>query len=103
MFFALIVVSFVVLPEGAALTAILGLVAVVSLVGERSTLQTLSGATQAPDPTATVPVSVCGVLATPQPAGSPASIAIVPSTSASPAPTVTYPITSVVGIVQGKC
>jgi hypothetical protein len=59
--------------------------------------------TPAADPTATVPVAVCGALASPQPTGSPASIAIVPSTTASPAPTVTYPMTSVAGIAPGTC
>jgi hypothetical protein len=59
--------------------------------------------TPAPDPTATVPVAVCGALPSPQPTGSPASIAIVPSTTASPAPTVTYPMTSVAGIAPGTC
>jgi hypothetical protein len=59
----------------------------------------------APSPggTAAVPVAVCGVLPTPQPTGSPASIAIVPSSSATPAPTVTYPMTSVAGIAPGSC
>ena len=53
--------------------------------------------------TAAVPVAVCGVLPTPQPTGSPASIAIVPSASATPAPTVTYPMTAVAGIAPGSC
>jgi hypothetical protein len=56
-----------------------------------------------PGATAAVPVAVCGVLPTPQPTGSPASIAIVPSSAATPAPTVTYPMTSVAGIAPGSC
>jgi hypothetical protein len=57
----------------------------------------------APGASAAAPVAVCGVLPTPQPTGSPASIAIVPSSSATPAPTVTYPMTSVAGIAPGSC
>jgi hypothetical protein len=64
---------------------------------------TIRPPTPAPGATAAAPVTVCGVLATPQPTGSPASVAIVPSSTASPAPTVTYPMTSVAGVAPGGC
>jgi hypothetical protein len=70
--------------------------------GEKVDLDVLQPVPAA-NPTATVQVPVCGVLPTPQPTGSPASIAIVPVSAASPAPTVTYPVSSVVGIAPGTC